>query len=512
MPGRHARPTPAARPARSARTQARHRRPARPARRLVAVSAIAAASVGVASALLTQWSNAPTFAGVLPSANSGAEVATASGSVATTDQVTARPASDTPAQPSVTISASGPSARPAPASGSAAPSAPTSSPVPVPSTLPDSGTMTPHVTASPVAGPDSSSKPAAPAPSTASESSVTPPSAPTPASVDSDASPASPAQAPSSVHPLAGTAAASDTPGRTVIAVGGPAAAAVAKAWPVADTVTVVNATPGTPLPARVLEALDQETASSSVGASDPDAQDGHVEDGSVVVVAALSSSDADASPAEFAQSYRTLVTQHPGVCLLWVDPTNGSAAVPSGMPQAVAVTAALHADPVVVWGSAARENPDGLTLERQDIARDARRTAVRAEKTASTSCAPTSSASRPVQALPMARDMSVRVYNATWRNNLARNTSWLLSERNMNIIAVANDPRGAYIPGVADIRYGDAGKQQAVALALHVPGARLVRDERSDATVDLVLGQGFNGLAPVELVRDLRSAARVTG
>lgn len=110
---------------------------------------------------------------------------------------------------------------------------------------------------------------------------------------------------------------------------------------------------------------------------------------------------------------------------------------------------------------------------------------------------------------LPQDSSMLVNVFNSTWRNGLARQTAWQLASRNISVAAVANDPWGAYIPGVADVRFGKPGREVAWALALHVPGARLVNDGRTSTTVDLVLGQSFTGLADPRAVRTARDVTR---
>lgn len=110
---------------------------------------------------------------------------------------------------------------------------------------------------------------------------------------------------------------------------------------------------------------------------------------------------------------------------------------------------------------------------------------------------------------LPQDSSMLVNVFNSTWRNGLARQTAWQLASRNISVAAVANDPWGAYIPGVADVRFGKPGRETAWALALHIPGARLVNDGRTSTTVDLVLGQSFTGLEDPRAVRTARDATR---
>jgi hypothetical protein len=100
-----------------------------------------------------------------------------------------------------------------------------------------------------------------------------------------------------------------------------------------------------------------------------------------------------------------------------------------------------------------------------------------------------------PGAALPKPASVTVNVYNATDRAGLARRTADELKSRGFGIGAVANDPLGKTVKGVAEIRYGVDGADNAVLLRYYVPGAALVQDDRPDATVDLVTGQKFTGI-----------------
>ena len=50
---------------------------------------------------------------------------------------------------------------------------------------------------------------------------------------------------------------------------------------------------------------------------------------------------------------------------------------------------------------------------------------------------------------------------------------------------------------GTAVIRYGEEGDLAAALLKGHVPGAQLVKDDRLDATLDLVIGNAYTALTP---------------
>ena len=62
------------------------------------------------------------------------------------------------------------------------------------------------------------------------------------------------------------------------------------------------------------------------------------------------------------------------------------------------------------------------------------------------------------------------------------------------------NDPLAAFLPNDSVvIRLGSEGAEAAAVLKQHLPDARLVRDERTDASLDVVLGNRFADLTPVD-------------
>jgi hypothetical protein len=52
-------------------------------------------------------------------------------------------------------------------------------------------------------------------------------------------------------------------------------------------------------------------------------------------------------------------------------------------------------------------------------------------------------------------------------------------------------------VGGPAEVRYGPGGKKGAALVLALVKGAKGVQDARNDASVDLVLGNGYKALAP---------------
>ncbi len=95
-------------------------------------------------------------------------------------------------------------------------------------------------------------------------------------------------------------------------------------------------------------------------------------------------------------------------------------------------------------------------------------------------------------------RRIEVRVYNSTVREGLARSVADQLRGRGFVVITTANDPlidiRDVRV--AAEVRYGPAGAKQAEQVRRQVPGAKLFRDTREDAVVDLALGAAYKRLA----------------
>jgi len=95
-------------------------------------------------------------------------------------------------------------------------------------------------------------------------------------------------------------------------------------------------------------------------------------------------------------------------------------------------------------------------------------------------------------------RTVKVRVYNATDRSGLARTVSGLLRQRGFAVLETANDPLAdvRQVTGSAEVRYGPAGARQADLVRRQVPGAKLYRDVREDAVIDLALGPAYQRLS----------------
>jgi hypothetical protein len=122
--------------------------------------------------------------------------------------------------------------------------------------------------------------------------------------------------------------------------------------------------------------------------------------------------------------------------------------------------------------------------------------------------CATPTTSAQPVAAAPTVRPglpepsaITVNVYNATKQQGLAKRISDELKSRGFAIGQVANDPLNQPVPGPAVVRHGFPGTSAATVIGAHVTGSQTFDDSRADATVDLVLGDGFQGLAAPEAV-----------
>lgn len=102
-----------------------------------------------------------------------------------------------------------------------------------------------------------------------------------------------------------------------------------------------------------------------------------------------------------------------------------------------------------------------------------------------------------PPRLEPIPSEVTVNVYNTTWKTGLAKTVAKEIKARGFKVKEVSNDPLQTMQLGTAVIRYGETGDLAAKLLKQHVPGVQLVKDSRGDASVDLVLGNAFTGLVP---------------
>lgn len=92
--------------------------------------------------------------------------------------------------------------------------------------------------------------------------------------------------------------------------------------------------------------------------------------------------------------------------------------------------------------------------------------------------------------------EVSVNVYNAGGVAGAAGRAGEALRTRGFAVATVANDPEGADVPGVAVLRHGPTGVEEATLLLESLPdGVELLEDTRSSSSVDLVLGEQWEDL-----------------
>lgn len=105
-----------------------------------------------------------------------------------------------------------------------------------------------------------------------------------------------------------------------------------------------------------------------------------------------------------------------------------------------------------------------------------------------------------PANTLPVAYgDIAVTVLNATSRPGLAGSVGDLLGQR--GFVIAGTDNFSIKLRGVGRINFGAQGVAAAYTLYAHVPGAALVYDNRTDASIDLAVGSGFSKLEDLDLV-----------
>ena len=102
-----------------------------------------------------------------------------------------------------------------------------------------------------------------------------------------------------------------------------------------------------------------------------------------------------------------------------------------------------------------------------------------------------------PPRLKPIPSEVKVNVYNTTYKTGLAKTVADDIAGRGFKVKDVSNDPQRTMQLGTAVIRYGEQGDLAAALLMGHVPGAQLVKDDRLDATVDLVIGNAYTALTP---------------
>ncbi|MCH8611732.1 LytR C-terminal domain-containing protein [Arsenicicoccus dermatophilus] len=103
--------------------------------------------------------------------------------------------------------------------------------------------------------------------------------------------------------------------------------------------------------------------------------------------------------------------------------------------------------------------------------------------------------APRPPRPPARPEQVLVNVYNTTYYENLATNTSNELVARGFRRGAISADPQKSWVREIAVIRHGENGDLNAKLLQQQVPGSTLQLDGRKDGSLDLLLGMQWKGL-----------------
>ncbi|MFM1917611.1 MAG: hypothetical protein RJB01_1126 [Actinomycetota bacterium] len=101
-----------------------------------------------------------------------------------------------------------------------------------------------------------------------------------------------------------------------------------------------------------------------------------------------------------------------------------------------------------------------------------------------------------PAEILPMKDDVVLNVYNATKKKGLAAQAALDFKREGFRINKIENDPLGANISGVAEIRYGPKAEAAAKLVEYYLAGATMVPIDRANNRVDVALGKGYTQLA----------------
>ena len=107
--------------------------------------------------------------------------------------------------------------------------------------------------------------------------------------------------------------------------------------------------------------------------------------------------------------------------------------------------------------------------------------------------------------------DTKIRVLNASGQGGQAGEVAGALRDLGFAAPTAANDPlyAGTRLTCQGQIRFGESGKADAAAAWLVAPCVELYRDDRSDDSVDLVIGTDFTSLASSDDIAAVLSGLR---
>ena len=107
------------------------------------------------------------------------------------------------------------------------------------------------------------------------------------------------------------------------------------------------------------------------------------------------------------------------------------------------------------------------------------------------------------------AKTVTVHVLNATNRQGLAAGARSKLAKAGFVVADIGNDD--VPIAGVAEIRYGPAGRAAAKLVAYYFPGATLIGSARTDSQVEIALGAKFTTVSATATVKQAMARDHVT-
>lgn len=111
----------------------------------------------------------------------------------------------------------------------------------------------------------------------------------------------------------------------------------------------------------------------------------------------------------------------------------------------------------------------------------------------------------KPVS-FPKPSAVTVQVLNANGQTGLASTVDGQLKALGFRSAGFGDAP--ANIPTAGELHYGTTGASSAHLLSFYLPGLKLVTIRRADATVDVVIGQAYRGLASTTAVQQALAKA----
>lgn len=121
-----------------------------------------------------------------------------------------------------------------------------------------------------------------------------------------------------------------------------------------------------------------------------------------------------------------------------------------------------------------------------------------------SPSCSPAA-----VTVVPPPTTVTVHILNATNRQGLAAGVRSKLAKAGFVVADIGNDD--VPIAGVAEIRYGPAGRAAGKLVAYYFPAATLIGSARTDNQVEIALGAKFTAVSTTAIVKQAMARDHVT-